>query len=131
MDGDPSQGYPPPGDISFTHNALDVNDCPPLQARCASDSLSDKETWLFPQAPPTMSPPFDLASFNCSEIPDKMEIKQHCQKLQGMLHTLSTCGTIPPKYWSLISEMMTKKRGRENLIHRWGTPAIPAVGTAL
>eukprot|EP00957_Ditylum_brightwellii_P173338 13197566-Ditylum_brightwellii.AAC.1 len=26
--------------------------------------------------------------------------------------------------------MTTKKRGRENLIHRWGTPAHPAVDTA-
>jgi len=26
--------------------------------------------------------------------------------------------------------MTTEKRGRENLIHRWGTPAHPAVGTA-
>eukprot|EP00957_Ditylum_brightwellii_P197490 15047083-Ditylum_brightwellii.AAC.1 len=26
--------------------------------------------------------------------------------------------------------MTTKKRGRENLIHQWGTPALPAVGTS-
>eukprot|EP00957_Ditylum_brightwellii_P171566 13061859-Ditylum_brightwellii.AAC.1 len=47
-----------------------------------------------------------------------------------MLHALSTRGTIPPEYRTLISEMTTKKRGRENLIHRRGTPAHPAVDTA-
>eukprot|EP00957_Ditylum_brightwellii_P208408 15357272-Ditylum_brightwellii.AAC.1 len=130
MDSDPSQGHPLPGNISFAHGATDDDDCPPLQARCASDSSLDEEMWLLPQALPTKSPPFDSASFNCLEIPGKTEIEQHCQQLQGMLHTLSTCSTIPPKYRSLISEMTTKRRGRENLIYQWGTPAIPAVGTA-
>jgi len=96
MDGVPSPWHPPPGDISFAHGALDDNDCPPLQVRRASDSLSDKETWSFPQAPPNKSPPFDSASFNCSEITDETEIEQHHQQLQGMLHVLSTRGTIPP-----------------------------------
>mmetsp|Transcript_8957 Transcript_8957/g.13269 ORF Transcript_8957/g.13269 Transcript_8957/m.13269 type:complete len:106 (+) Transcript_8957:51-368(+) len=97
MDGDPSPGHPPPGDISFDHGTSDDDDCPPLQARCASDSSSDERmSWLFPQAPPTKSTPFDMASFNCSEIPDKTEIEQHRQQLQCMLHALSTRGMIPP-----------------------------------
>eukprot|EP00957_Ditylum_brightwellii_P065041 4933727-Ditylum_brightwellii.AAC.1 len=96
MDGDPSSEHPPPGNISFAHDASDGDDCPPLQAHCASDSSSDKETWLFPQASPNKSPPFDSDSFNCSKIPDETEIEQHCQQLQGMLHALSTRGMIPP-----------------------------------
>eukprot|EP00957_Ditylum_brightwellii_P054545 4132705-Ditylum_brightwellii.AAC.1 len=96
MDGDPSPGHPPPGDISFAYGASDDDDCPPLQVRRATDSSSDKETWLFPQTQPNKSPPFNSALFNCSEILDKTEIGQHRQQLQGMLHALSTRNMIPP-----------------------------------
>eukprot|EP00957_Ditylum_brightwellii_P069884 5307255-Ditylum_brightwellii.AAC.1 len=96
MDGEPIQGHPSPGNISLACGNSNKDDCPPLRTHCGSESLSDKDMWLFPQAPDHRSPPFDLASLNFLCIPDKTEIEQHHQQLQSMLHALSTCETIPP-----------------------------------
>eukprot|EP00957_Ditylum_brightwellii_P127751 9742437-Ditylum_brightwellii.AAC.1 len=72
----------------------------------------------------------DLVSLGLSNILNETEIEQHHQQMQSMLHTLSMCGTIPPKYRSLILEMTNNHQGRENLIHQWATPSLPAVDTA-
>eukprot|EP00957_Ditylum_brightwellii_P070984 5394690-Ditylum_brightwellii.AAC.1 len=75
MDGDPFNGYPPPGNYSFAHdNSDNENENIPPPCICRdSDSSSNEDMWPFPPAPPPRLPPLDSVSLGLLNILDEMD----------------------------------------------------------